>query len=230
MKQRLTVLLIFIFVFSACTACTNTAPNSQTPETSNSTKPQATQQIQTPTPSPSVIKEAQGTINKDNAITKTEVLSFFNGDNELAPEMLHYPAIDMNNLEQVMAMMLYSLGALHDNPITFDLFNKYTKKYLNKTYTDSDFAKFATDEEVCGINVNMEKRDLFIFCVGGEDILIKNVEITGNDSALFNCYRGLNRDEPDTMREVSFYVQFGRSDSQLHIKSIWETDTKEVSR
>jgi hypothetical protein len=119
-----------------------------------------------------------------------------------------------------MMMILYPLGPSYENPVSFSEFNKYTKKYLNKSYADSEFAKHATNEDVDGTNVNMGKKVLYLNGMGGTDFLIKNVEITGNDSALLTCSQGLDRDEPDTMEEVSFNVQFGKADSQLYLKSI----------
>lgn len=222
MKYRLTISVIILLVLASCTACTN--------EASNIPKPQTTQLIQTPIPT--ITRETQAIINKDYAITKSEVLSFFNGDNEFANKMLQYPATDTNDIEQVIFMIAFSLGARQGHPISFDVFNNYTSKYINKTYADSEFAKFATNEELTGMNgiiVIMDKRVLYITGIGGEDMLIRNVEITGNDSALFYCSRGWSRDEPKTMREASYFVQFGRVNSQLFIRSIWQTDKQQIS-
>lgn len=228
MKRGLIVLVIILLVFFVCTACTDRAQNSQTPVASSSAKPQATQQIPTPTHSPTISKEPQPTINKDNAITKSEVISFLNGDNEFAANMLQYPAKDMNNLDEIILMIAYPLGATFDHRISFDVFNRYTKKYINRAYADSDFTKYITDKEVAGVNANMEKREFYLSGLGGTEILIKNVEITGNDSALITCSWGLNRKEPDTMREVSFNVQFGRANSQLYFKSITKLNIQKV--
>ncbi len=219
MKHRLTIFIIILLVFFACAACTNKEPSNQTTEASNSAKSQATQQIQVPTSSPSAAEEPQPDINEYNAITKSEILSFFNSDNGYATNMLQYPAEDMNNLEDVILMILYPLGASENHPISFDDFNKYTMKYLNKSYADSEFSKFVTDDEFAGTIADMEKREIYLSGLGDQDFSIENIEITGIDSALLTCSYG-NRDLPETMNEASLKVQFGRANSQLYFISI----------
>lgn len=250
MKSTVAILTILLFLQLALTACTTKAPNSKTAIPADSVASQAapqqtsaptaslsiTQQPQqtmsnskaitkseqkpTQTKSPFITKEPQQIINDGNTITKAEVEAFFNDDNEFATNMLQYPATDMNNLGDVMMMMLYPLGASSDNPISFVAFNEYTRKYLNRSYADSEFAKYATEELVAGTNVIMSKKVIYAMGFGSTDMLIEDIKITGNDSALLTCSRGLNRDEPDTMDEVCFNVQFGKATSELYIKNI----------
>jgi hypothetical protein len=207
-------------VLFVCSACTNKTINNQKTEVSNFTEIQETQQINAPAISPSVTEETQPTSFNDNSITKVEVCAFFNDYNEFAIKMLINPAADMTNLEDIMWMILYPLGASSHKQISFSEFNSYTMKYLNKSFSDSDYKKYATDENVPGINVVMSKKVLYLSGVGDEVLAIENIELIGNDTVLLTCARGLNWYELDTIDEVIFTVKFGRANSQLYIISI----------